>query len=319
MTIPTANCNVSIFRNFNASKPYPAAGAQPAATSAGYIKHAVKLGKFAFAAKGLYFTHQLYLPLGTDIRSAYNTQLNTENPQNADTVFIQDYPNAGQCTAFYVVLAQNNRAGQFLEVYLDRLLPKSGKCIQRGGNGGGYCGSYCGGFPTQWLVQAQVSGGSLSGLGGGSASCTDFTGSQSSPMILAEDSLIIVLPNYVACGWAHTNDPFDTFPMFEWVLAYMIQQPNPNNFPSLNLPNGDGWYIGAPWFSYAGDDSNSDGDVAAPWVPTDTINRVWGYMLPDDFNCTGNNTFNLTQVAGINGGAFLNNCTFPSSVTINPD
>jgi hypothetical protein len=141
------NVTVNIYRNFDSGSPYPDANATPGVVAQGYIKQAMELGRFGYQTKSLYFTHRLWLPPGTDIRDAENTQLTPEVAGNADTVTIADFPSAGFCTAFLVVLVQENRAGGFLEVYLDRLKTKAGKC-----NIGSPCGGCSGLTPTNWKL-----------------------------------------------------------------------------------------------------------------------------------------------------------------------
>jgi hypothetical protein len=127
------NANVDIYRGFYAGHPYPGTGAQPAVKSVGgYIRHHVRNGRFGYGSF-LHWTTLLYLPLGTDIRSAYNTELNTWNPDAADTVILADYPMSGWCTAFLVVLVQRvnrGQAGDCLRVHLDRMAPIQGLCFQ---------------------------------------------------------------------------------------------------------------------------------------------------------------------------------------------
>jgi hypothetical protein len=128
-----SNANVDIYRTFSASSPYPVASTPIAVPQVpGYIKQNVRLGRLGMG-RYLHWTHVLYLPPGTDIRSAYGSQLNSWPSAQADTVLVQDYPAAGWCSAFLVVLVQRvNRGnpGDCLRVYLDRVQPIQGQCQQ---------------------------------------------------------------------------------------------------------------------------------------------------------------------------------------------
>lgn len=124
---------VDIYRGFNANSPYPAAGTLPDVPGvSGHLKHHARQGRFG-SASALKWTHVLYLPGGIDIRSAYNSQLDTWQSANADTVLLADYPIPGWCTAFLVVLVQRVHRGtpdDGLRVHLDRLQPRQGPCSQ---------------------------------------------------------------------------------------------------------------------------------------------------------------------------------------------
>lgn len=131
LLLPT-NVRVDIYRTFSAPSPYPAAASTPvgALQVPGHLKHNVRLGRFG-AGQYLHWTHVLYLPPGTDVRSAYSSQLNGWPAAQADTILVQDYPAAGWCTAFLAVLEQRvNRGtrGDCLRVYLDRVQPRLGPC-----------------------------------------------------------------------------------------------------------------------------------------------------------------------------------------------
>jgi len=127
------NVTVDIYRTFDAVNPYPVASTPSAASQVpGHIRQHTRLGRFGWDQQ-LYWTHVLYLPPHTDIRGAYNSQLNSWPMSQADTVVIPDYPAASWCTAFLVVLVQRlNRGnrGDCLCVYLDRLQPRQGPCQQ---------------------------------------------------------------------------------------------------------------------------------------------------------------------------------------------
>jgi hypothetical protein len=132
LLLPT-NATISIYRGFNVYRPYPTVAMTPALPSvAGHLKHHVRHGRFGSAA-ALKWTPLVYLPPDTDIRSAYNTQLNTWTPANADTVVFPDYPIPSWCTAFLVVLVQRayrGTPGECLRAYLDRMQPRQGSCLR---------------------------------------------------------------------------------------------------------------------------------------------------------------------------------------------
>jgi hypothetical protein len=125
----TPNVIVDIYRNFSAAQPYPAQGSTPALSQvAGLLRHHLRHGRFG-RGDFLHWTHVLELPIGTDLRSAYNSQLQTWQPASADTVILADDPLPGRCTAFLVVLVQRverGRAGDRLRAYLDRMQPRDG-------------------------------------------------------------------------------------------------------------------------------------------------------------------------------------------------
>jgi hypothetical protein len=117
--LATTNARVDIYRGFNAANPYDPPQRPAAATGiAGLLRPHVRNGRFGYNA--------LVLPLGVDVRSAYNGQLNSFNAANADTVIVPDYPIPGRCTAFVVVLVQRvdrRGVGDHQRCYLDRCLP----------------------------------------------------------------------------------------------------------------------------------------------------------------------------------------------------
>jgi hypothetical protein len=119
-----ANVTVDIYRNSNPSAPLP--GGTPAvAAIAGYLAPWVQAGRFG-SASWLRWTHILYLPAGTDVRDAYNSQLDPNRSNNlADTVVLTDSGGVKK-TPFYVVfveLAFKGTAFAQLRVYLDRFQP----------------------------------------------------------------------------------------------------------------------------------------------------------------------------------------------------
>ena len=123
----TPNVQVDIYRGFNAANPYNPPNRPAAARGVhGLLRPHVRNGRFGFNAIALHWTNVLLLATGTDLRSAYNSQLNTFNAANADTVIVPDYPVPGRCTAFVAVLVQRGGRGtdgDLLTCYLDRCLP----------------------------------------------------------------------------------------------------------------------------------------------------------------------------------------------------
>jgi hypothetical protein len=151
MALPSStNVTFDLYRGFNASNPY-APPNRPAAAAGlrGVLKHHVRAGRFGYFAGGvtagagtpLHWTNVLLVPLGTDVRSAYNAELNVWTPANADTVMVADYPVKGTCTAFLVVLVQRVDRGLATDhqrVYLDRAQPQApGPCPNPAASGGG--------------------------------------------------------------------------------------------------------------------------------------------------------------------------------------
>lgn len=126
------NVNVDVYRGFSAASPYPVAAVTKlsAPQVPGNLQHNVRLGRLG-RGQYLHWTHVLYLPPGTDVRGAYNSQLNSSPSAQADTIEIADYPIPGWCTAFAVVLVQRvgrGTPGDCLRVYLDRVQPRLGPC-----------------------------------------------------------------------------------------------------------------------------------------------------------------------------------------------
>ena len=128
MSLPLpAKVSVDIFRTANPSSPYP--GGSPAVSGVkGYLRPLVQNGRFG-SASYLKWTHLLYLPPGTDIRDAYNSQLDpARNNTSADTVILQDTAIGGRKTAYYVVFVEvvaRGTAQQYIRAYLDRFLPNT--------------------------------------------------------------------------------------------------------------------------------------------------------------------------------------------------
>jgi len=126
MSLPTpANVTVDIFRTANPSSPYP--GGSPAVSGvAGTLQPAMVEGRSG-TASWLKWTHLLILPPATDVRDAYNSQLDpARTNSNADTVILHDTAVSGRKTAYYVVFVEVVARGtslQYLRVYLDRFAP----------------------------------------------------------------------------------------------------------------------------------------------------------------------------------------------------
>src|SRR5688572_342199 len=118
------NVTVDVYRGYDALFPNPPPGVAPAATDVpGHLRHHMQAGRFGYQAVGLAWTNFLLVGADVDLRDGYAGQLAGHSPAGADTVLVRDYPIAGRCTAFRVVLAQQLRdagGGSYLEVKLDR-------------------------------------------------------------------------------------------------------------------------------------------------------------------------------------------------------
>lgn len=126
MSLPLGkNVTVDVFRTANPSSPYPSGSPAVSGVNA-YLRPAAQNGRFG-SASYLKWTHILYVPPGTDIRDAYNSQLDpSRNNTIADTVILQDSSVSGRKTAYYVVFVEvvaRGSAQQYMRVYLDRFLP----------------------------------------------------------------------------------------------------------------------------------------------------------------------------------------------------
>lgn len=121
------NVAVDIFRTANPSSPYPS-GSPAVAGVSGYLKPIVANGRYG-TALWLHWTHELLLPTGTDIRDAYNSQLDPSRDNSlADTVIVYDSTTAGVETAYFVVfveLMDRGTAAEHIRAYLDRFQPNS--------------------------------------------------------------------------------------------------------------------------------------------------------------------------------------------------
>jgi hypothetical protein len=119
------NVTVSIYAGSNAATPYTLGALR--STVRAYLMPKVQDGRFG-SALWLKWTHHLLLPPGTDIRDAYNSQLDpARNNAKGDTVILLDSGGVKQ-TAFYVafveVLSRGNLA-QYVRTYLDRFQPQT--------------------------------------------------------------------------------------------------------------------------------------------------------------------------------------------------
>jgi hypothetical protein len=125
LPIPS-NVTVDIYRSSNPQQPLP--GGNPDVPKVpGYLKPWVQSGRHG-TAQWLKWTHILILPAGTDIRDAYNTQLDpARNNNQADTVVITDSGGTKK-TPFYVAFVELAFRGTSLEqirAYLDRFQPSA--------------------------------------------------------------------------------------------------------------------------------------------------------------------------------------------------
>lgn len=126
MTLPLAsNVTVSIYAGSSASAPYTLGALR--STVKGFLKPRVQDGRYG-AASWLKWTHWLLLPAGTDVRDAYNSQLDpSRNNALGDTVILLDSGGTKK-TAFYVVFVEQVSRGTpaaSLRVYLDRFQPQT--------------------------------------------------------------------------------------------------------------------------------------------------------------------------------------------------
>lgn len=133
-----ANCTFDVYRGFNPANPYAPPNRPAALTAkAGVLRQHVRNGRFGWQIAGtnppnvaLHWTTIVEVPIETDIRGAYDAELNAFPEADGDTVMMADYPRVGCCTAFAVVLVQRrNRGGPMdrLRIYLDRAQPLYGQ------------------------------------------------------------------------------------------------------------------------------------------------------------------------------------------------
>lgn len=121
------NVTVNIFRTANPSSPYTLGTAGPQGVR-GYLRPVLATGRQG-SASWLKWTHVLSLPPGTDVRDAYNSQLDPARYNNAaDTIVVADSRSPAARTAFYVVFVEVALRGsplQHLRIYLDRFQPSA--------------------------------------------------------------------------------------------------------------------------------------------------------------------------------------------------
>ena len=120
------NVSVDIYRTANPSAPYTLGTFS--ATVRGYLKPAVQNGRFG-SASWLKWTHLLLLPPGTDIRDAYNSQLDpSRDNTKGDTIVVHDSTTSSTKVAYYVAFIEEVARGSsavHLRAYLDRFQPNS--------------------------------------------------------------------------------------------------------------------------------------------------------------------------------------------------
>jgi hypothetical protein len=124
-TLPVpSNVTVDIYRTSNPASPVPVGNPAIAAVK-GYLRPRMTTGRFG-SALWLKWTHELVLPAGTDVRDAYNSQLDPSRSNNsADTVVITD--SSGNKVPYYVAFVEDAFRGSPLaqvKVYLDRFQPQ---------------------------------------------------------------------------------------------------------------------------------------------------------------------------------------------------
>jgi hypothetical protein len=121
------NVTVNIYRTANPGAPYSLGAAGPQGVR-GFLRPVLPSGRNG-SANWLKWTHLLSLPPGTDIRDAYNSQLDpSRNNSLADVVVLASSVGAGARTAFYVVfveVALRGSAFEHLRIYLDRFQPST--------------------------------------------------------------------------------------------------------------------------------------------------------------------------------------------------
>jgi hypothetical protein len=127
MSLPLPpNVSANIYRTANPSSPYSLGSAGPQGVQC-YLQAAVADGRFG-SANWLRWTHVLFLPPGTDVRDAYNSQLDpSRNNNNGDTVIINGVTDSNK-TAYYVVFVEvisRGASDAHLRAYLDRFAPSA--------------------------------------------------------------------------------------------------------------------------------------------------------------------------------------------------
>jgi hypothetical protein len=124
MSLPMpANVTVDIYQGANPGNPVPG-GSPRLGGVAGYLKPDAYRGRHG-TASWLRWTHVLIVAAGTDVRDAYNSQLDPgRNNSAADTVVVTD--SNGNKVPYYVVFVEEAFRGTAyaqLRVYLDRFQP----------------------------------------------------------------------------------------------------------------------------------------------------------------------------------------------------
>lgn len=118
-----ANVVVDIYRGANPASPLPS-GTAAVPQVPGNLTPRMTSGRYG-SASWLKWTHLLVLPAGTDVRDAYNSQLDPARNNNAaDTVVMTD--SAGNRVPYYVVFVEEALRGTTLvqiRAYLDRFQP----------------------------------------------------------------------------------------------------------------------------------------------------------------------------------------------------
>lgn len=156
------NVSADVYRGYNPANPY-SPPTQPAVLTgvAGILKNHMRNGRFGYVLGGnvaVWWTNVLLVALGTDIRSAYDSELNAYAEANGDTIMVADYPTPGTCTAFVCVMVQRvsrGTGGDYLRCYLDRARPLYGN-----GCPGGQATACCPGVTVPNTLHATLSGGS---------------------------------------------------------------------------------------------------------------------------------------------------------------
>jgi hypothetical protein len=120
------NVTVDIYRKSNPNNPLPQ-GPPDVPAVPGYLKPWPESGRFG-SAQWLKWTHILTLAAGTDIRDAYNTQIDpARDNTKGDTVVLTDSGGVKK-TPFYVVFVEIAYRGTPVaqtRAYLDRFLPSA--------------------------------------------------------------------------------------------------------------------------------------------------------------------------------------------------
>jgi hypothetical protein len=119
-----SNVTVDVYRNSNPASPVP--GGMPAVPGVpGNLIPRMATGRYG-SALWLKWTHLLLLPAGTDVRDAYNSQLDPARNNNAaDTVVVTD--SNGNRVPYYVAFVEEAFRGSpfaLIRVYLDRFQPQ---------------------------------------------------------------------------------------------------------------------------------------------------------------------------------------------------